>query len=100
MGFFFQSTLEIVEKACNYIKELKAKLENGIVSYLLQRLWLKDPLITILIIYHVFVLQVVCKRAASLLAFSDEELQKVRLELDNMRAERDRLQEILKMAGR
>lgn len=33
--FFFQSTLEIVEKACNYIKELKAKLENGIVSYLL-----------------------------------------------------------------
>lgn len=34
-GFFFQSTLEIVEKACNYIKELKAKLENGIVSYLL-----------------------------------------------------------------
>lgn len=47
-----------------------------------------------------FVLQVVCKRAASLLAFSDEELQKVRLELDNMRAERDRLQEILKMAGR
>uniref|UniRef100_K1QJH5 Upstream stimulatory factor 1 n=1 Tax=Magallana gigas TaxID=29159 RepID=K1QJH5_MAGGI len=51
-----RSTLEIVEKACNYIKELKAKLEN------------------------------------------DEELQKVRLELDNMRAERDRLQEILKMA--
>lgn len=47
-----------------------------------------------------FVLQVVCKRAGSLLAFSDEELQKVRLELDNMRAERDRLQEILKMAGR
>lgn len=47
-----------------------------------------------------FVLQVVCKHAASLLAFSDEELQKVRLELDNMRAERDRLQEILKMAGR
>lgn len=47
-----------------------------------------------------FVLQVVCKCAASLLAFSDEELQKVRLELDNMRAERDRLQEILKMAGR
>lgn len=47
-----------------------------------------------------FVLQVVCKRVACLLAFSDEELQKVRLELDNMRAERDRLQEILKMAGR
>lgn len=47
-----------------------------------------------------FVLQVVCERAGSLLAFSDEELQKVRLELDNMRAERDRLQEILKMAGR
>lgn len=45
-------------------------------------------------------LQVECKHTVSLLAFSDEEVQKVRLELDNMRAERDRLQEILKMAGR
>nr|XP_022323291.1 uncharacterized protein LOC111124597 isoform X5 [Crassostrea virginica] len=52
-----RSTLEIVEKACNYIKELKARLEN------------------------------------------DEELQRVRAELENIRAERDRLQEMLKMAG-
>ncbi|XP_061183777.1 mucin-17-like isoform X2 [Saccostrea echinata] len=52
-----RSTLEIVEKACTYIKELKGKIGH------------------------------------------DDELQKVSMELENMRAERDRLQEILKMAG-
>lgn len=66
-------------------------MNKGYINYNFNNLSCLDSLI---------VLQVVCKRAASLLAFSDEELQKVRLELDNMRAERDRLQEILKMAGR
>lgn len=65
-------------------------MNNGYIDYNFNNLSCLDS----------FVLQVVCKRAGSLLAFSDEELQKVRLELDNMRAERDRLQEILKMAGR
>lgn len=100
---FFSEYLRNCGESLQLYKGVKSKARKWYCFIFISEVMNKGYInynINILSCLDSFVLQVVCKRAGSLLAFSDEELQKVRLELDNMRAERDRLQDILKMAGR